>query len=144
MTANKLKLNDENAEAIICDSETSRLKVFVDSIHMGQSMISLSNTVRDPGFFLDKNLSMTYHISSVVRSNVFHLRCLGKLHQYLNEKLQMPLLCRLCCRGGTTANLFVGHTKEPATESKASPGHCCKNCHSNKEVRAHHFFFSLS
>ena len=83
---------------------------------------------------------MTYHISSVVRSNVFNLRCLGKLRQYLNEKLQMQLLCRLCCQGGTTANLFVGHTKEPATESKASPGHCCKNCHSNKEVRAYHFF----
>ena len=107
MTANKLKLNDENAEAIICDSETSRLKVFVDSIHMGQSMISLSNTVRDPGFFLDKNLSMTYHISSVVRSNVFHLRCLGKLCQYLN-KLQMQLLCHLSCQGWTTAIVVYG------------------------------------
>ena len=28
--------------------------------------------------------------------------------------------------------------KEAASETTASPEHCCKNCHSNKEVRSHH------
>ena len=56
MTANKLKLNDENTEACICGSKASQLKVSVDSIHIGQSVIPLSDTVRDLGFFLDKKI----------------------------------------------------------------------------------------
>ena len=56
MTANKLKLNDENTEACICGSKASQLKVSVDSVHIGQSVIPLSDTVRDLGFFLDKKI----------------------------------------------------------------------------------------
>ena len=46
-----LKLNDENAETIICSPKASQLKVSVDSIHIGQSVIPLSDTVIDPGLF---------------------------------------------------------------------------------------------
>ena len=37
-----------------------------------------------------------------------------------------------------------GHAKEPATETTASPGLCCKHCHSNKEVRFTSLPFSMS
>ena len=59
MTENKLKLNNEKkkkTEAIICGPKASQFKVSVDSIHIGQSVIPLSNTVGGLGFFLDKNL----------------------------------------------------------------------------------------
>ena len=56
VTANKLKLNDEKTEAIICDSKASQLNDSVDSIHIGQSVIPLSDTVRDLGLFLDKKI----------------------------------------------------------------------------------------
>ena len=58
------------------------------------------------------------------------------------EKLRMQLLCPV--KVGLLQQLFVVHDNVPVTETTASPEHCCKNCHSNKEVRAHHFFFSLS
>ena len=77
----------KKSEAIICGSKASQLKVSVDPIHTGQSVIPLSDTVRDLGFFLDRNLlKTTNHISSIIRSYFFHLHCLGKLHQYLNRK----------------------------------------------------------
>ena len=69
----------KKSEAIICGSKASQLKVSVDPIHTGQSVIPLSDTVRDRWFFLDKNLSMTNHVSSAVRLCFIHLRCLGKL-----------------------------------------------------------------
>ena len=78
MAANKLKLTNEETETIICDSKARQLKVSVDSIHTGQSVIILSDIVRDLGFFLDKNLLMTKHKSLVVRLCFFHLRCLAK------------------------------------------------------------------
>ena len=53
----------------------------------------------------------------------------------------MQLLCHLSCQGWTTAKLFVGHAKEPATETTASPEHCFENCHSNKEVKSHYSHF---
>ena len=84
MTTNKLKLNDEKTtttEAIVCGFKVSQFKVSVDSIHIGQSVISFTDTVRDLGVFLDKNLLMTNHMSSAVRSCFFNLRCLGKHRQ---------------------------------------------------------------
>ena len=79
ITANKPKLNDGKTKAFICGSKSSQLKVSLDSIPIGQSVIPLSDTVRDRWFFLDKNLSMTNHVSSAVRLCFIHLRCLGKL-----------------------------------------------------------------
>ena len=96
VTANKLKLNDEKTEAIICDSKASQLNDSVDSIHIGQSVIPLSDTVRDIGLFLDKTLLMTNHISSVARSCFFRLRCLGKPCQYLYRNKCKCNCCVAC------------------------------------------------
>ena len=56
---------------------------------------------------------------------------------------------RICCvacpvKAGLLQQLFAGHAKEPATETTASPEHCCNSCHSNKEVWSHHSSFSVS
>ena len=62
--ANKLKLSNEETEVIICGSKASQLKVSVGSFHIGQSLSPLSDTVRDLGVFLDKNLLMTTYIGA--------------------------------------------------------------------------------
>ena len=143
MVSNKLELNDEKTEAIICGPKASQLKVSVNSIHIGQSVITLSDPVNDLGFFLDRNLLMTNDIKSVVRSCFFHLRCLGKLRQYLNRKtanticvslvLSMLDYCNSCLRGmpknqllrlqrvQNTATRPVTQTKRSTTTSSTIP-----------------------
>ena len=86
MAANRLKLNDEKTEAILCGSNTSLRKVDIESIKVGVSDIPLSNTVRDLGFFIDNNLTMVPHIGTVVRACFFHLRALGQLRPQLNKR----------------------------------------------------------
>ena len=86
MAANRLKLNDDKTEAILCGSDTSLKKVEVKSIRVGGSDIALSDTIRDLGFFIDSRLTMTSHISAVVRSCFFQLRSLGRLRPHLNKK----------------------------------------------------------
>ena len=86
MTQNRLKLNDEKTEVILCGSETSRQKVSLDSIQVGSSQIEISTVVRDLGLLVDSNLTMVPHVSSVVKSCYFHLRTLGQLRPQLNRK----------------------------------------------------------
>ena len=74
---------------------------------MGQSVVHLSDIVRDLGFLLDNNLLMTNHISSTVRSYFFHLCCLENYVSNWTEKLQMQLLCHLSCHGWTTAAVLL-------------------------------------
>ena len=141
-------LNDEDTEAIICGSKASQLKVSVDLVHIGQSVIPLPDTVRDPLFFLYENLFMTNHIHSIVRSRFlvlfFNCAVWANYVSTRTEKLQVQLLCDFSCQGWTTATDVFGHAKEPATETTASPEHCYKICHSHKEVRLHHLPFSVS
>ena len=86
MTANKLKLNDDKTEAIMCGSNFNLRKVDIPSIKVGASDIFLSNTVRDLGFIIDSKLTMGPHISTVVRACSFHLRALGQLRPLINKK----------------------------------------------------------
>ena len=86
MTANKLKLNDDKTEAIMCGSDSNLRKVDIPSIKVGTSEIILSNTVRDLGFIIDNKLTMVPHISTVVRACSFHLRALGQLRPLINRK----------------------------------------------------------
>lgn len=46
---------------------------------------SLLRTVRDLGLILDSELSLSKHVSSVVRSCYLQLRSLGKLRPMLNQ-----------------------------------------------------------
>ena len=40
MSSNKLKLNDEKTEAILCGSKAQRVKVSIDAVCVGDSQIS--------------------------------------------------------------------------------------------------------
>ena len=86
MTANKLKLNDDKTEAILCGSDSNLRKVDIPSIKVWTSEIILSNTVRDLGFIIDNKLTMGPHFSTMVRACSFHLRALGQLRHLINRK----------------------------------------------------------
>ena len=86
MAANRLKLNDDKTEAILCGSDASLRKIAIESIKVGASEIHVSSTVRDLGFFIDRNLTMVPHIDKVVKACFFYLRALGQLRPQLNKR----------------------------------------------------------
>ena len=86
MSSNRLKLNDEKTEAILCGSDANRQKVPLASIKVGTSEITLTETVRDLGVWIDSGLTMVPHVSMVVRACFFHLRALGRLRPMLNKR----------------------------------------------------------
>ncbi|PVD26815.1 hypothetical protein C0Q70_11961 [Pomacea canaliculata] len=58
MLRNKLKLNDEKTEAMLCGSKLSLSKVSLDSIQVGQARIPLSSSVRNLGLYVDNLLCL--------------------------------------------------------------------------------------
>ena len=86
MFTNKLKLNDEKTEAMLCGSKTSLGKVSLESVQVGQASIPLSTCVRNLGLQVDSLLTKSDHVSLVVRTCNFHIRTLGRLRPLLNRQ----------------------------------------------------------
>lgn len=58
MSTNKLKLNDEKTEAILCGSKSNVEKSVVKSVIVGDAEITFSNSVRNLGLIMDNQLSI--------------------------------------------------------------------------------------
>ena len=87
MTKNKLKLNEQKTEVLLCGPSSRREAVPVDCLSVGEASIPFSNVVKTLGVTLDAELSMEQHVSAVVRSCfVFHIRSLSKVRPYITYK----------------------------------------------------------
>ena len=86
MLRNRLKLNEDKTEAIVFGPKEKIKSIGLDSIQVGEATIELSGKVRNLGLILDNELSMTEHITHVVKSCYFHLRRLGKIRKFLTKE----------------------------------------------------------
>ena len=86
MTKNKLKLNEQKTEVLLCGPSSRRETVPVDCLSVGEGSIPFSNVVKTFGVTLDAELSMEQHVLAVVRSCFFHIRSLSKIHPYITYK----------------------------------------------------------
>ena len=86
MVENMLKLNDDKTMAILCGSHAKLKTIKLEVIKIGTAEITLSDCVKDLGRLIDSKLSITAHISSVVRAISMQLRALGQLRPHHNKK----------------------------------------------------------
>ena len=86
MPKNKLKLNEQKTEVLLCGPSSRRETVPVDCLSVGEASIPFSNVVKTLGVTLDAELSMEQHVSAVVRSCFFHIRSLSKVRPYITYK----------------------------------------------------------
>ena len=78
----RLQLNPTKTELIWFGSKTN-LKKIADldlNLYIGLDIIKPVNVVRDLGVYLDSELFMEHHISTVVRACFFHLRPPPQIH----------------------------------------------------------------
>ena len=95
MTANKLKMNGDKTEIMICGSIPKLNNVQIESINIDNDPIDISDHVRNLGVFLDKNLNMNVHVSNVRKSCYFELRKISYIRPYINEKCAAQLVISL-------------------------------------------------
>ena len=86
MTKNKLKLNEQKTEVLLCGPSSRRETVPVDCLSVGEASIPFSNVVKTLGVTLDAELSVEQHVSADVRSCFFHIRSLSKVRPYITYK----------------------------------------------------------
>ena len=58
MHENKLKLNNERTEVLLCSTESNGSKVQISNITLGGTTITISDKASNLGFILDNTFSM--------------------------------------------------------------------------------------
>ena len=85
MKSNFLKLNDEKTEFLLFGSHQQLSKINIDHIRIGDSPIAAVSKARNLGAFFDSFMTMTPHISNVIRSSAFQLRNISRIRKFLSR-----------------------------------------------------------
>ena len=95
MKSNKLKMNADKTEVMFCGSTQRLNNVNISSIDIDDDLIDVSNSVRNLGFFLDKNLNMNVHVTNLRKSCYNEIRKISHIRPYINEKCTIKLVISL-------------------------------------------------
>jgi len=83
MSKNKLKLNDDKTEFLICGSACSLKKVKTEHIKIGDQLVKKSKNVRNIGVIFDEEMKMAKHINNLCKGAWYNLYRIGKIRSYM-------------------------------------------------------------
>jgi hypothetical protein len=86
MDKNRLKLNEDKTEVLLCGPPNRRKDVPVKSLQVAGVPIEFCEVVRTLGIHLDADLCFEKQISSVVKTCYYHIRSLSKIRPCLTQK----------------------------------------------------------
>ena len=83
MLVNKLKLNDDKTESILCNPKS--YDVSIEKIDVGTDAIYFKNVAKNLGVTIDENLNMNQHISNLSRAVYLEIRRLRQMSSFVDE-----------------------------------------------------------
>ena len=93
MSDNLLKLNESKTEYILITPKYVSPKLSdIDTISIGDDIISATQTVKNIGAVIDDKLCMSPQISSILKSCYCHLRYLSQIRKYLSIEAATTLV----------------------------------------------------
>ena len=95
MSVNKLKMNNEKTEVMLCGTNGKLKNLELDSVQIGNCSIKFSNEVKDLGIFIDKNISFDHHISHLRKCCYAELRKISTIRPFINESSTVQLCVSL-------------------------------------------------
>ena len=96
VTENKLQLNADKTETIMFDS--SKLKHPSEPLSICKATISFSDSVKNLGLYLDKELSMKEHINFICKTAFLETRRISTIRHYLTEDATKSLVSHVLSR----------------------------------------------
>ena len=90
MTENKLQLNVDKTEIMLFNS--SKPNHLPAPLLICQASISFSDSVRNLGFYLDKDLSMKEHINFICKTAFLEIRLISIIRHYLSDDATKTLV----------------------------------------------------
>ena len=113
MSVNKLKMNNEKTEVMLCGTNGKLKNLELDSVQIGSCSIKFSNEVKDLGIFIDKNISFDHHISHLRKCCYAELRKISTIRPFINESSTVQLCVSLILSKIDYCNcLFYGMSKQ--------------------------------
>ena len=89
--SNRLRLNPNKTEIIIFGSAHNLKKIELEAVSLDNSLIKISKSVRDLGFFFDSQLKLDAHLSHIITSSYFQLSQLWKVRKFLDNNTACTL-----------------------------------------------------
>ena len=86
MASNWLKLNQDKTEFIVFGAPNNLKLVKTDSLTVGESSVTVSESVKSIGFTFDNSLKLDKQIALTCRSAWYHLYQIGKIKMYLSQE----------------------------------------------------------
>ena len=83
MTENKLKLNDEKTEVILCNPK--KYNVDVNELHVGNDTIQFSHSARNLGVCFDEDLSLNDHFVNISKAVYLEIKRLRHMSKFVND-----------------------------------------------------------
>ena len=90
--ANRLLLNPGKTDLICLGSRQQVSRIPTDSITFGATVVNRARSVRNLGLFLDENLTMSSHVSHIVRCGFYQLRQLRTVVDSLSAEASAVLV----------------------------------------------------
>ena len=95
MSANKLKMNNDKTEIILCGTNPKRKLVNIDSIDIGDVNVALSSEVKDLGVMIDSGFSFNKHVSFLRRSCYYQIRRISNIRPFISVQSAKSLAVSL-------------------------------------------------
>ena len=94
MAANMLKLNDGKTEYMVMGSNhmMKHIPPCLNSISIGNSIISKATSARNIGVIMDETLSMEHQVNNICRSCYLSIRNISRIRPYLTEETTKQLV----------------------------------------------------
>ena len=93
MLNNKLKLNDDKTEVLVCATENKLKTIPITSITIGENVIKISDKAKNLGVYIDSSLSMEDQINYTVKIMNLELRKINQMKKYLPQSSLKTIVC---------------------------------------------------
>ena len=92
MSQDKLLMNDAKTELLLIDTRQQLAKITTDGITVGHSVIAPQSPIRNPGVWLDSDLSIGDHITKTSSAAFYYLYNIRRIRKYLSKECTETLI----------------------------------------------------
>ena len=92
MLHDKLKLNDNKTNFILIGTRQQLSKVDVDSLCVGDSIVSQIKSAKNLGTWMDNSLNLKINVNNTCKAAYYHLTNVRRIRKYLDEKTTQTLV----------------------------------------------------
>ena len=97
-------MNDNKSQAIVIHSSSLHTPTSLTRVNICGQLVETSPVIRDLGFNVDANLTMTSQVANVCRSAYYHLSRIAKIRDSISTTV-----CKSLIHGLVTSRLYYGN-----------------------------------